>query len=345
MTYEELSALTHAAKLRTHIITSSVAYAVAALERDPKPTFQLSTIVHMGLTDQEANDPVAIEIMKMEYRTWVVGHALADISESIATLLNGIVKADASLFGLTDHFNSFERFGLDRKLDALPNLNLDADYKAAIDSLTKARNCLIHRHGIVASSDCNGNQELVLTWRGIIMSQTGPNGENEVEFEPSYRGTLDHPEGGFVKLQVSGVARKFQLGSRVDFEPYDLCTLAWCLGGIILQIENEAKRLIAEGGATEQTVYVAGEPYAIIKWGKSEDNDDSLVIENVGDSDALGSIDNFNNTEFEFNLKTPVTLILKEPSGDPIRLFYKSKNSNAKVFFVFIDYETKTSIT
>ncbi|MFD0929342.1 hypothetical protein ACFQ1T_06070 [Methylophilus glucosoxydans] len=345
MNIQELFELTHAAKLRIHSITSTVAYAIAALERDPAPIFQLGTVVRMGLSDEEVSDPATIEIMRWEYRVWIIGHALADISESIATLLNEIVKLESALLGYEDQFIRFERLGLDRKLHALPKLILDEDYVAAIDSITKARNCLIHRHGIIGSSDCNGNQELILTWRGIIVSKTGPHGEDEIEFEPSYRGPAAASPNGLVKLLISSVTRKFPLGSRLNFEPNDLCTLAWCLGGIILQIETEVKRLIEEGGATEQTVQVAGEPFAIVKWQKTKDNENSLIIENIGDSDALGSIDNFNNTQFEFNLRTPVTLILKEPSGNPFRVFYKSKAGNGKIFFVLINYEDKTTIT
>lgn len=241
-----LLSISHAAKLRIHIITSSVAYAVAAIENDPSPKFQLGTAVRMGLSDEEVINPDAIARMRWEYRAWAVGHALADISESIATFLNELVRAEARAFGYTDRFDKFERLGLDLKLRALPVLGLDEDYQSAIESMTRARNCLVHRHGIVGDRDCNDSGELVLAWRGIKLFKVQPTGL--VEFDPSHRGPATQQTGDTVQLLVTGIERRFPLGSRLDLEPSDLCTLAWCIGGITAAIETKAAKVLGTEG-------------------------------------------------------------------------------------------------
>jgi hypothetical protein len=237
-----LSRISDAAKLRIHIVTSNVAFAVAAIENDPSPKFQLGTVVRMGLSDEEAADPDTISRMRWEYRAWVVGHALADISECIATFLNEIVGSDAGAFGYTGPYDRFERLGLDRKLEALPVLTLDGDYKAAIHSVTRARNCLIHRHGVVGERDCNDGGALVLTWRGIKLMKILP--EGLVEFDPSHRGPATEKRGDMVELSVVGVEKRFPLGSRLDLEPVDLCTLSWCISGITAAIESVAAEVL-----------------------------------------------------------------------------------------------------
>jgi hypothetical protein len=242
MNADALSAIANMAKLRAHKVTSSVAYAVATIESDPAPKFQLGTVVRMGLSDEEVNNPSAISLMRWEYRTWVVGHALADISEVISTFLNELVRVNGPELGYAGPFEKFERLGLDLKLRALPLLVIDDDYKSSIISITKARNCLIHRHGIVGDRDCSDANELVLTWRGIKVFNVQPQGV--IEFEHSHRGPATQQPDDMINVLVTGIERRFPRDSRLDLEPSDLCTLSWCISGIIAAIESTASKVL-----------------------------------------------------------------------------------------------------
>jgi hypothetical protein len=243
MTKEELDSLAHAAAYRAHVVTSAVAYAVAALERDTAPTFQLGTAMRMGLSDQEVADPVAIDIMRHEYNAWVVGHGLADISESLATFLNELVQVSSAEMGVTQAYTKFERLGLDLKVRELPLLNLDQDYLDAIESITRARNCLIHRHGIVGERDCNaGSSELHLSWRGVRLYSD--KGSGLIEIDANHRGGFTRDEHGMIHLRVERVERKYLLGQRLLLPPSDLCTLSWCIQGISGAIHEAAARLL-----------------------------------------------------------------------------------------------------
>lgn len=237
-----LDQIANDAKVQVHIVTSSVAYAVNALEMDSNPKFRLDTVVLMGLSDEEVNDPESIARMRWEYRAWVVGHGLADISESIATFLNKIVKLDGKAIGCTERFKKFERLGLDLKIKSLPNLNLDADYQEAVETITRARNCLIHRHGVIGERDCNATDELILRWRGIKLFKILPDGLAEIL--PSHRGPATEKQGDKVQLQVTGIERRFKLGERLDLEPLDLCTLSWCIQGIMEALHFSVANLV-----------------------------------------------------------------------------------------------------
>ena len=243
MNAAELHKIAHLAKERIHVVTSSVAYAVAAIEGDDQPRFQLGTAVRMGLSDEEVASPAVVARMRWEYRAWVIGHALADVLESIAGFLNELVKARPQRLGYEDRYEKFERLGLDRKLKALPSLGLDADYVIALESLTRARNCFIHRHGVVGQKDCNSNAELLLQWRGIKLFNVTPGGT--VEFDPSHRGPATQHQGQMVRLEIAGIERRFKKGSPLDLQPNDLCTISWCVQEITEAIHKNAEQLLA----------------------------------------------------------------------------------------------------
>ena len=247
MTTSTLDEVAQATKRNILIVTSSVAYAVDAIEKDAAPTFQLGTVVRMGLADEDVKDPSVIALMRWEYRAWVIGHALADISESISTFLNQIVEENSTALGCKEKYEKFERLGLNLKLKALPSIALDEDFHNAIECVTLARNCLIHRHGIVGAQDCNVGNELVLTWRGIQISKVLES--VLMELDHSHRGPATSQPGDIVKFEVTGIERRFSLGARLDLEPNDLCTLSWCIGGITDAIHQKAKDAIQGSGA------------------------------------------------------------------------------------------------
>lgn len=241
MTRDELDRLVEDMKRQAHIVTSTVAYAIAAIERDPTPVFQLGTPLRMGLSDEEALDPAAIAIMQHEYRAWVVGHGLADISEAVASLLNSLVLAEPVAMGYSGAYSKFERLGLELKVRELPGLNLDSDYVEAIKSITRARNCLIHRHGVVDQKDClEGASHLEICWRGVNFYVDEADGPQEIP--------ANH-RGGFTRrfiLKVEATTRQFGIGSRLVLPPSDLSSLAWCIGGIIESIKAAASRLLTD---------------------------------------------------------------------------------------------------
>lgn len=228
---------------RNLIITSNAAYAVSKIESDPHPIFQLGTALRMGLSDEEINDPKVISIMKWEYRTWVIGHALTDISESIASLLDYLVTLDATTLGYTGKYKTFERKGVNLKFQALKKVEIDQDYQNALECINFARNCLIHRHGIVHKNDCNGNNELLLKWIGPELSHVTPMGD--VKFDKTHRGPATQNKGDMVRLNVSVIERRFPIGSRLNIEANDLSTISWCMNGVSQLIKNSIHNLVA----------------------------------------------------------------------------------------------------
>ncbi len=225
-----LNTLVQTAKQRIHIVTSSAAYAISTLEKDLEPTFQLGTVLRMGLSDDEVKNPAILAQMRWEYKVWALGHALADISEYLATLLNELTYHVGAELGCSQAFRKFERLGLDKKFEALTELDLEHEYQTIVESVVRSRNCLVHRHGIVGDKDCNEINELSLTWIGIKVYKLQQG--NLLEFDPSHRGPAVL-SGETVQAVVAHIERRFRLGERMDLDPFDLCTFSSCIQGMV----------------------------------------------------------------------------------------------------------------
>lgn len=73
---------------------------------------------------------------------------------------------------------SFNRLGLPDKIEYLKN-NYDvySNFDEYIVSINKARNCLVHRKGIVSERDIDINQKLEVKWNTFKIKTTSPNGK------------------------------------------------------------------------------------------------------------------------------------------------------------------------
>ncbi len=188
----------------------------------------------MGLSDAEVLDPVAIQIMRHEYASWIAGNGLADGTEVISALLNNLVAQVPHILGFSGEFRKFERLGLELKLDATTNILLKSEYYVVVKSLNRARNCLVHRHGIVGVADCEGTGKLSLAWIGPVLRVR--QGANWQEVGPLHRGGFNRGDHGMVLLQVKNIDRYFPLGEKLILPPHDLSSLFWCLQGILVQL-------------------------------------------------------------------------------------------------------------
>lgn len=73
---------------------------------------------------------------------------------------------------------SFNRLGLPDKIEYLKN-NYDvySNFDEYIVSINKARNCLVHRKGIVSERDIDINQKLEVKWNTFKIKTTSPDGK------------------------------------------------------------------------------------------------------------------------------------------------------------------------
>lgn len=180
--------------------------------------------------------PEQMEAFRADYRAWVVGNGIQELVAALEPLLDTLhaVIAHGVLSLKKMHARDvkkacrqFEQLGLASKLEKLKNLyGVDADLSGHYETLTKARNCLTHRGGIVADKDCNAEGRLRITWLGFDSSITEGSGREHVLTLDTI-GPIDSSkfEGeGNPKLNISWTDRavEFFPGERIYVSPRQL---------------------------------------------------------------------------------------------------------------------------
>jgi hypothetical protein len=172
--------------------------------------------------------------VRTEAARWVAESAFRDCIEEVQILLEEVRLTCAALSLLgdeqipTDKYNEvvvgpaakFDKRNFPDKVSYLRG-EFGADLlDARIDdilTLNAARNCLVHRQGIVGERDCDGTGHLLVRWKTFELHARGPNGE-EVPLGPGIVA-----KGGSQLLAKHQVIEKsFAVGDSLIFTPTDL---------------------------------------------------------------------------------------------------------------------------
>ncbi len=107
----------------------------------------------------------------------------------------------------------FHRLGFPDKFGHLrSDFGVETPYERHFLSLNQARNCLVHRNGIVAPEDTNQEGRLVVTWRTVEFLAKPPGEGDEIVIEGQTR--LD--AGWSVSLRSTDRERSFDVGKRIE---------------------------------------------------------------------------------------------------------------------------------
>lgn len=155
---------------------------------------------------------------------WLVRHGLRDGIEAVSLSLEDSRRV-AALYILAAkgqikvaEFDAvfaknkwFHRLGLPHKMNFLKNTyHLSSDFDTHLLSLNLARNCIVHRDGIVTELDLNDGDMLTLTFLKIGLAAVAPNGESRPITEPQVL------EGGStVQVSIGPTKRTFAVGERM----------------------------------------------------------------------------------------------------------------------------------
>ena len=106
-------------------------------------------------------------------------------------------------------------------------------------TLNQARNCLVHRRGVVSSKDSKGKDFFTIKWHAmrivIIDSVTG-----EETFIPQLTPTKNEST---VNLRIGPVEKQFHVGDRIRLSPDELNYTMWTFRSFALEILQAIERL------------------------------------------------------------------------------------------------------
>lgn len=114
---------------------------------------------------------------------------------------------------------SFNRLGLPDKIELLKNsFNVQSNFGEYIISINKARNCLVHRKGIVSERDIDVNQKLEVKWNTFRLKATSPDG-NETKIINKNDIVL---KGWILGIWLEEKSKIFNKGDKITFTQEDI---------------------------------------------------------------------------------------------------------------------------
>jgi hypothetical protein len=186
------------------------------------------------LSDAEARE---------EFRTWVLTNGFRDAAEVIGAYLDEVdrilsfweitkrQKDGIQLTGAHWHelvvtrHRRFHRSGLPEKVSRLEDrgLVLDQTFLTHALSINSARNCLVHRRGIVSERDSNDGQRLVVKWTKLALVTVEQDGDRELILPARVEA------GTHIGVQNRPETAEFPLGSQVRFSVQQFSDICWTL--------------------------------------------------------------------------------------------------------------------
>ena len=172
----------------------------------------------------------SFDVVKSESATWVLAsgfreaidgvHALLEETRIACAVVDLGASGDISVEQWNEHIGgkikAFHKEFLRPKLEFLNttyNVTVQPDRLQQLLSLNAARNCLVHRAGIVSPEhDANVPEGLRVSWRRPELRAVGPAGERSID--ESNR-LLD--AGGTLQMSVSDTCKLFRAGEKVSF--------------------------------------------------------------------------------------------------------------------------------
>lgn len=191
-----------------------------------------------------SNEPWTVQRASDEWARWILSNGFRDAAESLAALLEeartvlalwslqklqqaqGVLTGGEWRRAMMDDGRSFHRLGFPDKLAKIEKqygLCLEEDLINRILSIVKARNCLVHRAGVVTSHDATSGAGLELKWRTLAVILTGPTGEREVELPAVAEA------GTTVAVGVRPRSKTFGPGATITVTSAEFAQVCWTL--------------------------------------------------------------------------------------------------------------------
>lgn len=199
----------------------------------PDVAFQMRYTSHINWSEEDA---------KKEFTEWVLLNGFREVTESIGVFLEsahrvlslwsiaGKQQEGLQITGADWHEimqggeKRFHRLGLPDKLEHLEKehgIKLTQAEEARLLSVNAARNCLVHRNGVVSERDVTSGDELVIQWIRMAVLAQDEDGEKELVL-----GSMVEKDT-VVAIRNTEVEKKFRLRERISFSVKEFSEISW----------------------------------------------------------------------------------------------------------------------
>lgn len=177
-----------------------------------------------------------------EFLNWTISNALREIMEGHSMFLSEayrmvsqIDKPRMSANELNDKYAKFSRKSVTEKRRIMyEQFDVKDIFAEMFFSMTKARNSLAHRNGIISIEDLNNQsaESLDIYWKFLGMRTKKEDGE--FEYADVNRGINDEiKEGQSINVSLINQKKSYQIGDRISLDRHDLAEIivAFLLAG------------------------------------------------------------------------------------------------------------------
>lgn len=182
------------------------------------------------------------EEIKKEYCSWVLANGFRDSIECVGSFLESAhqVLSLWKLFGkqneitqikgadwnsiFVDGAKKFHRLGFPDKLEHIKcehDIGMNARFVDQLLSINGARNCLVHRRGIVSDRDTTSDDKLEVKWTKLQLILQNEDGEKELVF-----GEIVDKEST-VGIRSTDEKKTFNLGTAINFTAKEFSDVTW----------------------------------------------------------------------------------------------------------------------
>lgn len=198
------------------------------------PTTVKSSFSKLGWDKDQLNN---------QYNEWVLSNGFRDAIENVSSFLESShrvlsiwelqEKQDAGISISGDEWNKifldggnkFHRLGLPDKLEHIAikhGIEIKDVYKEQVLSINVARNCYVHRRGIVSNRDANEDGVLTVKWSRLRTFLKNEDGEQELVL-----GKVVEKESMLcVKFEEN--EKSFSVGEQLSFSVEEMSEIIWC---------------------------------------------------------------------------------------------------------------------
>lgn len=205
--------------------------------RDPRiKDYQFPTEVPIRILPDGLDDKT-IEHFKVEFEKWIILSGLRDLIETFAVFLDEVYKVGLLISinagnmqpeDATEFERAFEWKGIEGKFNILKDqLGIETSKGKYLISISKTRNCLAHRRGIVSQRDVNSDGALHVVWWALDLFAETPEGKEISLMPPLPNGGIRLDEGGKVKSRFTDREREFHLGQVLELTTRDLAEICF----------------------------------------------------------------------------------------------------------------------
>ena len=222
--------------------------------------YQLDDITAIQFVDPNVNDHT-ISLYKEEFALWITANGFRELIETYSIFLDIIydicllVKlAKEKVFDYQKQKKQFSMKGIEKKCELLMHqFSIKVKYIEQISSINQARNCFVHRRGLLDENDCQ-NDIFELQWKALELYIERLDGSTTIVEMPITNNNVVMQGGEKLMYRLADRKLVFRKGEVVKLSPKNIAEICYFVYILTDEIIKEILMLLHGAGVVIENV-------------------------------------------------------------------------------------------